>query len=386
MRVIGLISGTSVDGIDAALVDIVGQGYEVTVHLVAGQTHPYPAALQQQILQVCAGEPITLEHLAALDDAIAWEFAQAAQALMAKAGPADLVASHGQTVFHRPADRPHHLAYSVQLGRGAAIARQIQCPTVSDFRRADIEAGGEGAPLVPIIDRCLLSHPQQHRCVQNIGGIGNVAYLPPWPDRQAPPPPVLGWDTGPGNSLIDIAMATLSEGTLTYDRDGTWAAQGTPCLKLVDEWLAHPYFEVAPPKSTGRELFGWTFFRQCHQAAKLRGLNAMDLIATLTQFTAASIAQEYRRFLPHQPEAILVGGGGSQNPVLLANLQAQFPQIPVTATDDAGVPASYKEAIAFAVLGFWHWHRFPGNLPTVTGADQPMVLGHLNHPPSRSRC
>lgn len=386
MRVIGLISGTSVDGIDAALVDIVGQGYELTVQLVMGLTHPYPAALKQQILQVCAGEPITLDHLAALDDAIAWEFAQVAQTLVAKAGPADLIASHGQTVFHRPADRPHHLAYSIQLGRGAAIARQVQCPTVSDFRRADIEAGGEGAPLVPMIDRCLLSHPQQHRCIQNIGGIGNVAYLPPWSNRQTDPPPVMGWDTGPGNSLIDIAMATLSEGTLAYDHDGAWAAQGTPCLDLVNEWLIHPYFELSPPKSTGRELFGWTFFRQCHRAAQQRGLSAMDLVATLTQFTAAAIAQEYRQFLPHLPEAILVGGGGSQNPVLLAHLQAQFPQIPVTATDAGGVPASYKEAIAFAVLGFWHWHRFPGNLPTVTGADQPRVLGHLNHPPSRSRC
>ncbi len=380
MRVIGLISGTSIDGIDAALVDIEGAGYVINVHYVDGLTYPYPTDLKQQITQVCAGQPLTMVDLATLDDAIAYEFAQAAQALMAQAGSTDLVASHGQTVFHRPVEPGNRLGYSVQLGRGAAIARQVNCPVVSDFRRADLEAGGEGAPLVPIVDLCLLSHAQQRRCVQNIGGIGNVTYLPPWPQRQAVPPKVLGWDTGRGNSLIDIAMATLSEGTLTYDRDGTWAAQGTVCLDLVQQWLKHPYFTQSPPKSTGRELFGWSFFNQCYPMAQQRGLSPTDLVATLTEFTAAAIAQEYSTFLPDQPDTILVGGGGSCNPVLMDRLQAYCPDCPVMSTDAVGLSASYKEAIAFAVLGFWHWQRFPGNLPTVTGATLPVVLGHLNYP------
>lgn len=386
MRVIGLISGTSVDGIDAALVEIEGQGYDLTVALVDGLTSPYPAALQQQILALCAGEPVGLENLARLDDAVACCFADAAQALMAQAGPADLVASHGQTVFHRPVGRPslpahgeRRLGYTLQLGRGAVIAQRVNLPTVSDFRQADIDAGGEGAPLAPVLDLCLLSHPTERRCVQNLGGIGNVAYLPPW-DRQGIAPKVLGWDTGPANSLIDIAMHTLSGGTLTYDRDGIWAAQGTACQPLVCQWLDHPYFTQPPPKSTGRELFGWDFFQQCQQDAQAQGLSAEDLVATLTEFTAAAVAHEYRTFLPARPDRVLVGGGGSQNPVLMARLQDHLPGIPVQTTDQVGLSASYKEAIAFAVLGYWHQQQFPGNLPAVTGAACPVVLGHLSHP------
>ncbi|MBE9157669.1 anhydro-N-acetylmuramic acid kinase [Nodosilinea sp. LEGE 06152] len=386
MRVIGLISGTSVDGIDAALVDVSGEGYELTLTLIDGLTWPYPAELQQQILALCSGEAVSLENLARLDDAVAHSFADAAQALMAQAGPAELVASHGQTVFHRPVGRPAlmhqgpiQLGYTLQLGRGAVLAQTLGLPTVSDFRQADIEAGGEGAPLAPVLDLCLLSHPTERRCVQNLGGIGNVAYLPPW-DRQGKPPKVLGWDTGPANSLIDIAMHTLSEGTLTYDADGAWAAQGTPCLALVDDWLEHPYFLQPPPKSTGRELFGWEFFQRCHQAAQRQGLSAVDIIATLTEFTAASVAREYRAFLPALPDRVLVGGGGSHNPVLMARLQARLPECPVQTTDEVGLSASYKEAIAFAVLGYWQRQGFPGNLPTVTGASGPRVLGRLSDP------
>jgi anhydro-N-acetylmuramic acid kinase len=380
MRVIGLISGTSADGIDVATVDLEGQGYEVSAHLIAGFTTPYSADLRQRILATCAGHPLSLANLADLDEAIAQAFAQAAQHAIDQAGPVDLVASHGQTVFHRPV-QGHQLAYSVQLGRGASLARRLGLPTVSNFRQADIEVGGEGAPLVPIVDLCLLSHPQQRRCVQNIGGIGNVTYLPAWDRRQSPQPPViLGWDTGPGNSLIDIAMATLSEGSFTYDRDGAWAAQGTPCLDLINDWLQHPYLHQPPPKSTGRELFGWDYFQRCYAAAQQRGLGPMDIVATLTAFTAATIAQSYRAFLPALPDAILVGGGGSRNPVLMAHLQHHFPGIPVVPTDGAGVPASDKEAIAFAVLGYWRWQRFPGNLPAVTGATSAVLLGEIHTP------
>ncbi|MGB3137892.1 MAG: anhydro-N-acetylmuramic acid kinase [Nodosilinea sp.] len=392
MRVIGLISGTSVDGIDAALVEVEGQGYDLTVTLIEGLTHAYSADLRQQVLRMCAGESVSLEHLAALDDAVAYAFAAAAQALIDRSGDVDLVASHGQTVFHRPVGRPAlpnqgsspklvRLGYTLQLGRGAVLAQQVGLPTVSDFRQADIEAGGEGAPLVPIVDLCLLSHPTERRCVQNLGGIGNVAYLPPW-DRQGhrPPPKVLGWDTGPANSLIDIAMSNLSAGALTYDCDGVWAAQGTPCQFLIDAWLEHPYFLQPPPKSTGRELFGWDFFQQCHQAAQERGLNSRDLIATLTEFTAATVAHAYRTFLPHLPDRVLVGGGGSHNPVLMAHLQAYLPESSVQSTDAVGLAASYKEAIAFAVLGYWQRQGFPANLPAVTGASSSVVLGRFNKP------
>lgn len=388
MRIIGLISGTSVDGIDAALVEVEGEGYGVSATLIDGLTYSYDPTLKAQILDLCAGHPVTLADLADLDDAVAHHFAEAAQQLMARSGPAELIASHGQTVFHRPVGKsafsaePATLAYSMQLGRGATLAQRLGLPTASNFRQADIDAGGEGAPLVPMIDVALLSHPQQVRCIQNIGGIANVAYLPPWDAKgHTPPPKVLGWDTGPGNSLIDIAMYALSDGTLSYDQDGAWAAQGTPCQALIDEWLRHPYFHQLPPKSTGRELFGWDYFeQQCRPAAEARGLSPVDLVATLTELTAVTIAQAYRQFLPTLPDQILVCGGGSQNPVLMARLQAQFPRIPVMPTDDAGVSASYKEAIAFAVLGFWAWHRFPSSLPAVTGAKAQVILGHMHWP------
>lgn len=380
MRVIGLISGTSVDGIDVALVEIEGEGYDLQANVLSGFTAPYPDDLRQRILSVCAGQPMALADLADLDEAIAHQFAQAAQRVIDRTGPVDLVASHGQTVFHRPV-QGERLAYSVQLGRGASLVRRLGVPTVSNFRQADIDAGGEGAPLVPIVDLCLLSHPQQRRCVQNIGGIGNVTYLPAWDRSQSPQPPaILGWDTGPGNSLIDIAMATLSEGTLTYDADGAWAAQGTPCQELIHDWLQHPYLHQPPPKSTGRELFGWEYFQHCYAAAQHRGLSPTDIVATLTQFTAATIAQSYRSFLPALPDTILVGGGGCRNPVLMAHLQAEFPEIPVNPTDAAGMPASDKEAIAFAVLGYWRWQGFPGNLPAVTGARSAVCLGDLHQP------
>lgn len=384
MYVIGLISGTSADGIDAALVEVSGTGYTLALTYIAGLTHPYPAELQQKILAVCAGEPLSMEDLAGLDDAIATAFAAAAQRLITPQHPVDLIASHGQTVFHRPPRRhpaPLQLGYSLQLGRGDLIAQQMGIPTVSNFRKADIALGGEGAPLVPPVDACLLSHPERHRCVQNIGGIGNVAYLPPWSPTKSPElPPVLAWDTGPGNSLIDIAVQRLSGGRQTYDAGGAWAAQGTPCHTLVEDWLSHPYFHQLPPKSTGRELFGWHYFEQCHQAAIAQGLSDADFLATLTEFTAASIAHSYRHFLPRLPDEVLLCGGGSHNQYLRQRLAHHLNGRPLLTTDAVGVPADYKEAIAFAILGYWRWQGVPGNLPSATGAAQAIPLGEIYQP------
>lgn len=387
LRVIGLISGTSVDGIDSVVAQIQGTGYDLQVEVLGGQTWPYPTALRQQALAVGAGEPIAMAALAELDDAIAHQFAQAAQTLIDQYGPVDLIGSHGQTVFHRPralaapARSPQRpLAYSVQLGRGELIAALTQVPTVSNFRQADIAAGGEGAPLVPPVDLALLSHPTRTRCVQNIGGIGNVALLPAWPQPRQAPPKAIGWDTGPGNSLIDLAVEQFSAGQQSYDHNGTWAAQGTPCEALVTRWLAHPYFEQLPPKSTGRELFGQEFLQQCLADAADFSLPPADVLASLTELTARSIAHSYQTFLPTLPDEILLCGGGSLNPYLIERLQQHLPGIPMQPTTAAGVPADLKEALAFAVLAYWRYHDFPGNLPSVTGADRAVALGQLIHP------
>lgn len=380
MLVVGLISGTSVDGIDAALVDISGTDTDIKITFLAGETYPYPAQLKQQILAVCAGEVISLPKLAELDDAIAQVFAQAAQNIQSGAQSAELIGSHGQTVYHRPPKRRgEELGYSLQLGRGAVIAQTTKIPTVSNFRAGDIAAGGHGAPLVSRIDTFVLSHPSESRCVQNIGGIGNVTYLPAqttpnWLEK------ILGWDTGPGNTLLDLAVQHLTSGTKTYDADGNWAATGTPCHALVEKWLNEDYFQQPPPKSTGRELFGWDYLQHCLADTAALDLSAADILATLTELTVASIVHSYRTFLPQLPDRVLLCGGGSRNLYLKRRLEVELAPVPVFTTDQAGMNADFKEAIAFAVLAYWRYLHLPGNLPQVTGASQAVLLGDLHQP------
>ncbi|MBT9315471.1 anhydro-N-acetylmuramic acid kinase [Leptothoe spongobia] len=372
MKFIGLMSGTSVDGIDAALVEVTGKEYNVQIELLATHTGNYPAGLRNRILSVCHGAPLTMADIVELDDEIAISFADVANHL----GQADVVASHGQTVYHRPPTN-NNLGYSWQLGRGALIAHLTQTPTISDFRAADIAAGGQGAPLVPPVDASLLSDPQRHRCIQNIGGIGNLTYLPPWDRADSPPESIIGWDTGPGNALIDWAVHAFSNGTLTYDHDGNWAAQGNPCQTLIDQWLEQSFFKQPPPKSTGRELFGASYGQRCWQEAQAFDLDQADFLATLTAFTAATIVDSYRQ-LPRLPDEVLLCGGGSQNGYLRSQLQSRLPDIPILTTDDVGLDSRFKEAIAFAILGYWRWHQHPGNLLTVTGASHPCLLGHIH--------
>jgi len=378
MRVIGLISGTSVDGIDAALVEITGCQRDLKVQFLAGATYPYSEALRSQILQVCGGMALSMAEWSDLDDAIAQAFAQAAITLQQSSEPAELIGSQGQTVFHRPPQK-EQLGYSVQLGRGELIAHLTGITTVSNFRVADIAAGGHGAPLVPILDVYLLRHPEYHRCVQNIGGISNVTYLPQTNLNDTPlPPPILGWDTGPGNILLDLAVQYFSQGTQTYDQDGVWAATGTPCIPLVEEWLQQDFFQQPPPKSTGRELFGKNYLQFCLAEAEPYNLSTADVLATLTELTALSIYRSYCQFLPSLPDQILLCGGGSHNRYLKHRLETLFAPIPVFSTSEIGLNADFKEAITFAVLAYWRQLGIPGNLPTVTGANSEVLLGQIH--------
>ncbi len=401
MRVIGLISGTSVDGIDAALVDISGTNLDIKIELVAGATYPYPTHLRERILAVCAYKALSMAELAELDDAISCAFAQAAQNIQLGHSPASLIGSHGQTVYHRPPQKwgvgsgewgigkeishPYSLlptpysplGYSLQLGRGAVIADLTGIKTISNFRAADIAAGGHGAPLVPRVDAALLSDFNEGRCIQNIGGIGNVAYIPPrhdsnWLEK------LRGWDTGPGNSLLDLAVEHLSSATKTYDENGAWAASGNPCNPLVEQWLSQDYFHIPPPKSTGRELFGVSYLQNCLQDAQAYQLSPSDILATLTELTAASIVHSYRSFLPELPQRVLLCGGGSRNLYLKTRIQHLLASVPVMTTDEVGLNADFKEAIAFAVLAYWRHMGTPGNLPTATGARQEVLLGDVS--------
>jgi anhydro-N-acetylmuramic acid kinase len=421
-QVIGLISGTSVDGIDAALVEICGTDVDLKVKLLSGATYPYPAALREQILEVCGGAPLSMAELAQLDDAIALEFAQAAQKIQTGDTPAELIGSHGQTVYHRPRElkverlnvessnqqpsnlqpsnlqppnlqpsnlqppnlQPSNLqpstllGYSLQLGRGEVIAQLTGIKTVSNFRVADIAAGGQGAPLVPKVDAYLLSSPTQHRCIQNIGGIGNVTYLPARQGNWLAE--VCGWDTGPGNALLDLAVEHFTNGSQTYDKDGSWARSGIPCKELVEQWLSEDFFQVSPPKSTGRELFGLDYLKRCLTQAEIYNLTAADMLATLTELSVSSIVHSYRSFLPQMPDEVLLCGGGSRNIYLKQRLQDLLEPVRVLTTDEVGVSADFKEAIAFAVLAHWRYLGIPGNLPQVTGARAAVPLGNVYFP------
>lgn len=371
------MSGTSVDGIDAAVVEISGTTLDLRVELLAAETYPYPDHVRSQILSVCGGATLSMAEFAELDDRIAQCFGQAAVDIQTNQAPATLIGSHGQTVFHRPTT-PESMGYSLQLGRGALIAQVAKITTIDNFRAADIAAGGQGAPLVPKPDAYLLGDRLEHRCVQNIGGIGNVTYLPPQsqPDWESQ---VCGWDTGPGNTLLDLAVTQLSQGELTFDRDGAWAATGTVCQPLVQIWLEQAYFRLSPPKSTGRELFGQDYLHNCIAAAAGYQLTPADLLATLTDLTASSIADSYRRFLPQLPNRVLLCGGGSRNLYLRQRLQHHLPGIAIDTTTAAGIDGDAKEAIAFAVLAYWRHQQIPGNLPTATGAKQSMLLGDVHH-------
>ena len=375
-RVIGLMSGTSVDGIDTALVEISGKDLDLKVELLAGETYPYSPQLREQILGLGAGNAVSMADLAAIDDAIAHNFAQAAQHIQIGHPKATLIGSHGQTVYHRPPQGLEELGYSFQLGRGALITHLTGITTVSNFRIADIAAHGHGAPLVPKVDAYLLSHPQEERCIQNIGGIGNVTYIPAhshdWLSQ------IRGWDTGPGNSLLDLAVEHFTNGTKSYDDNGDWAASGTPCYPLVEQWLSHEYFHLPPPKSTGRELFGITYLRDCLQDAQVYQLNSADFLATITELTAVSIVHSYDSFLPKRPNKVILCGGGSRNIYLKNRLELLLGNIPVLTTDEFGLSAAFKEAIAFAVLAYWRNINIPGNLPTVTGAYREMLLGEIH--------
>lgn len=399
-RVIGLISGTSVDGIDAALVDVVGSQTDLKIELVAGRTFAYPPKLRSQILSVCGGSALSMAELAELDDAIAKEFAIAALTIQAEYAKAELIGSHGQTVYHRPTRKGEmgrfsadsspipsaDMGYSLQLGRGALIAALTGITTVSNFRAADIAAGGQGAPLVPIVDAYLLAEPDRHLCIQNLGGIGNLTYLPA--QKNSPlvnksevshvGDGILGWDTGPANSLLDLAVQHFSGGTKTCDENGDWAAQGTPCQALVADWLQQEFFLEKPPKSTGRELFGVDYFNRCLVEASDYNLSPADVLATLTELTVASIAHSYQTFLPQMPDRVLLCGGGSHNLYLQRRLQALLHPVEVLTTSEEGLSVDFKEAIAFAVLAEWRVRGIPGNLPQVTGAIAPVLLGEIN--------
>ncbi len=376
MLVIGLMSGTSTDGTDAVLVRISGAPPTLKWHILAHSHLPHPPELREQIFTQFRPETSTVDALCRLNFKLGEAFGRAALQVISESGVSteevDLIGSHGQTLWHIPPGQEG--ASTLQLGEPAIIAEMTGIPVVSNFRTRDMAAGGQGAPLVAYVDKLLLTDPTQTRAAQNIGGIANVTYLPPLSGGVGE---AFAFDTGPGNMLIDYTASRASEGALQYDRDGLIAAAGAVHEQLLEELLSEPYFSQQPPKTTGRELFGAQLGKKIWKKAMRTGLAPQDVVATMTAFTAESIARAYRYFLPAQPQEVIVSGGGSRNPTLMCMLAARLAPARLLQSDDLGLASESKEALAFAILAYETWHGRPGNLPAATGASHPVVLGSL---------
>ena len=373
------MSGTSADGIDAVVAELAGSGRGLRARVAAHVHRPFPAPLRRHILRVCLHG--TVAEVCELNFVLGEAFAAAALAAIraARLRPADIAAigSHGQTLHHLPnVTTPATL----QVGESAVIAERTGITTVADFRVGDMAAGGQGAPLVPYADWALFTDRTRPRIVQNIGGIGNLTFLP----ARAELSQVLAFDTGPGNMVMDAVVAALSGGRQGYDRDGRWAARGKASEKLLREMLDHPFLRRAPPKTTGREEFGETFVRPTLALARRLRLSKEDTVATITAFTATSIAQAYQRFVfprlkPGQlfRLQIILGGGGAKNPTLRRMLHQRLGCGELLTHEDFGIANAAKEALAFAILAHATLLGRPSNVPSATGARRAVVLGKI---------
>lgn len=400
---IGLMSGTSGDGVDAALIEIVegdptatpahlsqttsGPPWLVSqvrpgfaVRMVAHFTEPYSTDFRRRLFTLFSPDTARVDEICRLNFLVAERFAAAALAVIRKAGlsPADVtvIGSHGQTIHHLPPETEQGeggCPSTLQIGEPQVIAARTGILTVGNFRPADMALGGQGAPLVPYVDWLLLTAADRHRVVQNIGGIGNVTILP----AGATLDKVSAFDTGPGNMVIDGLMERLTG--QAADWDGVWAQRGRVCQGLLEELLRHPFLLKRPPKSTGREEFGSAFIDALLKKGQGAGLSTADLVATATAFTVQSIVTHWRQYAVGLEEAI-VGGGGAANPFIMAELSKAMAPVPVRPVDHYGMPAGAKEALAFAVLGYETWRGRPSNVPNATGAQRPVVLGSLAKP------
>jgi anhydro-N-acetylmuramic acid kinase len=359
MRVAGVMSGTSLDGIDVAIVDINGRRIDVVTH----STTPYPDKVRAKILAVSDNVAHTSE-ISRLNFVLADLYAKAIRKCGAPLNSIQLVGCHGQTIYHEEQS-------TLQLGDGSVLAEKLGIPVVSDFRTRDMAAGGKGAPLVPFVDCLLYADPKLGRVSLNIGGIANVTAIPAGAAREE----VIAFDTGPGNMIIDQLVSIHSRNRRKYDSGGQIAARGKVNRKLLDSLLRRSYFRQPPPKTAGREQYGRDFVRDFVRTE----LPMIDLIATATAFTPAAIALGLKRFVKWKVDEVIVSGGGAHNRTMMAYLQGFLPDAKLRMSNEFGIDSDAKEAIAFAVLAHETWHKRPSNLPSATGARRPVVLGKVSY-------
>jgi anhydro-N-acetylmuramic acid kinase len=353
------MSGTSLDGIDVAVVDIRGKRIDVVAH----STTPYSEKIRRQILAVSN----TATHTSAISRVnfmLPELYAAAVRGCGVPLESIELVGCHGQTVFHEEKS-------TLQLGDGSILAERLNIPVVSDFRPRDMAAGGKGAPLVPFVDYRLYAHAKLGRVALNIGGIANITAIP----ASGSPDDVIAFDTGPGNMVVDQLVSLYTNGRQNFDAGGAIAMKGTLKRKLLDRCLRAVYFRRVPPKTAGREQYGKEFVA----GLVATGEALPDLITTATALTAASIAAGVQRFVKHAVDEVIVSGGGAHNRAMLAYLKAFLPQSELRVSSEFGIDTDAKEAIAFAILAYETWHRRPSNLPSATGARHPAILGKVSY-------
>ena len=394
MLVLGMMSGTSADGIDTALVKISGAPPNLEVKLLGHTKKDFPPAVRKEILRVAEQNPLTPAEFSQLHARLGQIYADAAltacKQFRISPTKVDLIGNHGQTIFHQ--GQPTNFlgaktASTLQLGDGSVIANLTGITTVSDFRPADIALGGQGAPLVPFADYALFRHAKLGRVALNIGGIANITVIP----ANAKPSDVFAFDTGPGNMLIDALAQHFTHGRQRYDKNAAIAQTGRVIPALLEQLMRDPYFRLAPPKSTGREYFGAAYVKKLLVLGRRHKAKPADLIRTATIFTALSIVDALNRFvLPeNEIDQLIVSGGGAHNPLLLAQLTAllssagphakQSPAITIFPTTHFGISANAKEALAFAILAYETFHQRPSNLASATGASQPAILGKISY-------
>ncbi|MFZ5862191.1 MAG: anhydro-N-acetylmuramic acid kinase [Nitrospirota bacterium] len=386
MYVIGLSSGTSVDGIDAALTDITGRRSRLTIRLIKYRTIAYPPGVRERMLALQSDSADTLVELCRLNAYLGELFADAAiklsQAARVPLRRVGLIGSHGQTVAHQPTpirEGRFRVAGTLQIGEPSVIAERTGVTTVADFRPRDLAAGGQGAPLTPLIHHRCFAHATRDRLVVNLGGISNVTWIPA--GHLADMERIVAFDTGPGNMLIDGLMERFSKGRESMDRSGRTAASGSIDERLLRSLLRHPFLAQRPPKTTGRETFGRGLVDRVASDARRLRVAPRDVMATVTLFTARSIADAYARFLRSRtlaaPVDVIVGGGGVYNATVMAQLRRAFSPARVEPMSRYGVDPKAIEAMAFALLAYLTVHGEPNNVPSATGAKRAAVLGKI---------